>query len=153
MASPSLATDDLVGSWRIVWSTFPMWLTGRRSDATFTYSALPQDRRGSSRLHDVVSFRSRGRERRIVGTDSRLTDRAGTVFRWRGRGVLAPLTSVWEVTEIADDGTWAVIGFSKSLATPAGVDVVVRVEHLSDPDVMAAAERAGIRLGATRLPV
>ncbi|MDI3418220.1 hypothetical protein [Streptomyces luteolus] len=151
MESLGLPTERLVGSWRIVWSTFPMWLTGRRSGATFTYAPLPE-RGGAARLRDVVSYRARGRERRIVGTDTRLPGRAGTAFRWRGRGVLAPLTSVWEVAEIAEDGSWAVITFAKSLVTPAGIDVVVRTEHLSDPEVMAAAERAGVRLGATRLP-
>ncbi|MGY0490937.1 hypothetical protein [Streptomyces sp. WG-D5] len=141
----------LAGTWHIVCSSFPMWLGGRRTDATFTYTPLPPGRSGAARLRDEVGYRARGRHRTIRGTDTRLTDRPGTVFRWRGAGPLALLTSEWAVSEMGPDDAWAVITFSRSLVTPAGTDVVVRADRLGDPEVLSAALAAGDRLGATRL--
>ncbi|RFU86607.1 hypothetical protein DY218_11890 [Streptomyces triticagri] len=74
------------------------------------------------------------------------------MFRWRGRGALRPLSSVWRVTELAPDGSWAVIEFSKSLLTPAGIDVVVLDERSGEPAVLDAARRVGAGLGAPEVP-
>ncbi|RII08101.1 hypothetical protein DSC45_33515 [Streptomyces sp. YIM 130001] len=144
--------DRILGRWRIVCSTFPMWLSGRRENAAFTYAALPPSSRGEARLADEVSYESGGRTRRILGVDTHLTARPGLVFRWRGRGVLRPLSSEWRVTELAPDGSWAVIEFSKSMVTPAGTDVVVRADSEGDPDVLAEARRVGARLEAPEVP-
>ncbi|MER5890297.1 hypothetical protein ABT160_41260 [Streptomyces sp. NPDC001941] len=148
---PDMAPARLAGTWWIVSSSFPMWLGGRRTGARFTYAPLPGGRAGAPRMSDRVGYRSGGRERAILGTDTRLTDRPGTVYRWRGKGLLAALSSVWEVTEAGPGDAWAVIAFSKSLATPAGHDVVVREEHLEDADVMADALAVGARYGTTVL--
>ncbi|MFD6419551.1 hypothetical protein [Streptomyces sp. NPDC060194] len=151
MTAPDLSPRDLAGAWRIVASTFPMWTGGRRTEATFTYTPLPDAPDGAGRMRDEVAYRTRrGAPRRIRGTDTRLP-RPGTVYRWRGSGLLAPLTSTWSVTEVSDDATWAVIAFSPSLVTPAGADVVLRPSALSDPAVLQAARIVARRLGATPL--
>lgn len=144
--------DRLVGTWHIVCSSFPMWLGGSRTEATFTYRPLPPGRSGAARLRDEVGYRSRGRRRTIRGVDTRLTDRPGTVFRWRGHGPLALLSSEWEVSEFGPDDAWAVITFNRSLVTPAGTDVVVRADRFGDTGTLGAALAAGDRLGASRLP-
>ncbi|MGW5866263.1 hypothetical protein ACWFRJ_29220 [Streptomyces sp. NPDC055239] len=142
---PHVTPQRLAGTWHIVCSTFPMWLSGRRTGPTFTYTPLPDGRR----MRDEVAYRTRRGVRRILGTDTHLDT---TTYRWRGRGPLALLTSTWQVPEHSPTDTWAVITFNRSLVTPAGVDVVVREAYLSDETVMAEALAAGERLGAARVP-
>lgn len=114
--------ETLPGQWRVLATTFPMWLSGRRRHPTFTYTALPGD---PLRLHDVVSYRTRsGAVRRIVGVDR--LDEATGVFTWRGRGVLGLLTSRWRVEHVSDDRDLIVLRFARSPVTPAGVDVIGR---------------------------
>jgi hypothetical protein len=112
----------LPGQWRVLATTFPMWLSGRRLRPTFTYDLRP----GSPlTLGDVVSYRTRsGATRRIAGVDR--FDAGTGVFTWRGRGVLGVLTSRWRVTHLSDDGDLIVLTFERSPLTPAGVDVIGR---------------------------
>lgn len=139
----------LAGTWHIVCSSFPMWQGDRRTEATFSYSPLPYGRSGKQRMSDVVGYRTRrGRQRRIRGIDTRLMRRPGAVYRWRGRGVLAALSSEWEVREIGPNDAWAVILFSRSLLTPAGADIVVRADRLDDAAVIEEALAAGRRYNA-----
>ena len=114
--------ETLPGQWRVLASTFPMWLSGRRLQPTFTYGLLSGD---PLVLSDEVSYRTRsGRTRRIVGVDR--FDPATGAFTWRGRGVLGVLASRWRVEHLSDDGELIVLSFAKSLVTPAGVDVIGR---------------------------
>lgn len=152
MKAPDMTPERLAGTWHIVCSSFPMWLGGKRRDPTFTYTPLPGGGREASRMRDEVRYRAGNRTRRIAGTDTRLTTRSGTVYRWRGRGLLSLFTSEWSIPEVGDDDAWAVITFTRSLATPSGTDVVVRSTHLTDPTVLAAALTAGTRHGAPPLP-
>ncbi|MFJ9084289.1 hypothetical protein ACIRL3_17840 [Streptomyces sp. NPDC102384] len=139
----------LAGTWHIVCSSFPMWQGDRRTGATFSYDPLQSGSSGKQMMNDVVGYRTRsGRQRRILGVDTRLTGRSGTAYRWRGRGVLAVLSSEWEVREIGTDDAWAVILFSRSLVTSAGADIVVRADRLDDAAVLEEALAAGRRYQA-----
>lgn len=100
-------------------------------------------------MGDVVRYRTRsGRQRHIRGTDMRLLGRPGSVYRWRGHGALAALSSEWEVREIGAEDAWAVIVFNRSLVTRAGTDIVVRVDRLDDAAVLEEALAAGRRHSA-----
>jgi len=83
-------------------------------------------------MSDNVTFLKRGRQRQIAGIDTRLSQ-PGVVFRWRGTGLLSPLTSDWHITELDPDYQWAVISFSRSLLTPAGLDIIAREAALPEP--------------------
>ncbi|MZD08053.1 hypothetical protein GTW43_23645 [Streptomyces sp. SID5785] len=138
--------DRLAGTWHIVCSSFPMWQGDRRTEATFTYTPLRSGGPGDQTMTDVVAYRTRsGRRRRIVGVDTRLATRPGSVYRWRGRGVLSVLSSEWEVAETGPDDAWAVVLFSRSLVTPAGADVVVRADRIEDAAVLEEARAVGRR--------
>ncbi|BCJ50386.1 hypothetical protein Asp14428_18610 [Actinoplanes sp. NBRC 14428] len=114
--------EVLPGRWRVLASSFPMWLSGRRLDPHFTYGLLP----GSPLvLSDEVSYRTpAGATRRIAGVDR--FDAAAGRFTWRGRGLLRPLSSSWRVTHLSDDHELVVLTFDRSLVTPAGTDVIGR---------------------------
>lgn len=114
---------ELDGKWHIVATTFPMWLSGKRTSPTFTYT-----RRGDV-LEDDVSFHSGAKTKHIRGID---TPTDPTSFQWRGNALLKVLTSQWQVTHLADDRSWAVIEFAKTLFTPAGVDVITRDATVDD---------------------
>jgi hypothetical protein len=114
--------ETLPGQWRVLATTFPLWLSGRRLEPTFSYAVLPGE---PLRLSDVVSYRTRsGATRRIVGVDQ--LDEPSGVFTWRGKGVLGLLSSRWRVEHVSDDRDLLVLSFERSLVTPAGVDVIGR---------------------------
>ncbi|GAA1619560.1 hypothetical protein [Actinoplanes couchii] len=114
--------DTLPGQWRVLASTFPMWLSGRRINPTFSYGLLPGP---DLRFSDDVGYRTpAGKQRRISGVD-RFDPDSGW-FTWRGRGVLSVLTSRWRVEHLSDDRDLIVLTFDRSLVTPAGLDVIGR---------------------------
>jgi hypothetical protein len=111
--------DLLPGDWAIGATNFPMWLDGSRLSPKFSYELLAED---PLELGDRVSYvTASGKAKTIVGVD-RLR---GDEFVWRGKGLLAAFTSRWSVAGVGPDGRFLVIRFSKSIATPAGIDIVV----------------------------
>ena len=132
----------LPGSWSIVATNFPLWLTDKRSDPRFTYDLVSAD---PLVLGDDVSYLgSDGQDKHIVGRD---VWRDG-YFTWRGRGVLRLFASRWSVAGCSDDGDVAAIRFSKSAATPAGVDIIVR-EGAQYPEVRALIANETEQFGLT----
>lgn len=109
-----------VGTWHIVASNFPMWVAGGRTQPRFHYEQLEP-----GRLSDRVTYVRRGRERQILGIDTRLPGDM-PAYRWRGAGVLRLLRSDWQVSQWDPGYAWAVITFAKSLVTPAGMDLIAR---------------------------
>ncbi|MBB5868479.1 hypothetical protein F4553_001858 [Allocatelliglobosispora scoriae] len=108
------------GTWFVVASTFPLWLKGKRHSPRFQYGVL-----APGRLSDRVMYRRDGREQVLDGVDTRLPG-ATPAFRWRGTGLLRLVKSDWQVTHRDPQYRWAVIGFTRSLLTPAGVDIIAR---------------------------
>ncbi|MBU2663751.1 hypothetical protein KOI35_09545 [Actinoplanes bogorensis] len=125
MLDEDLLRETLPGQWRVLATTFPMWLSGRRLHPIFSYEVMPAP---ALALRDVVSYQTRsGATRRITGVDR--LDPASGVFTWRGNGLLGLLTSRWRVTHLSDDRELVVLTFDKSLVTPAGTDVIGRGPH------------------------
>lgn len=132
----------LPGTWRVGATNFPMWLSGDRNLPTFRYELTSSD---PLRLSDAVSYSTRkGVRKSIVGVDRW----SAHGFVWRGRGLLFPFTSHWSVAGITDDENILVIRFSKSLGTPAGVDVVVR-EGTDSHEFRTTVAGASTGLGVT----
>lgn len=112
--------EVLPGTWRIAATNFPMWLDGSRLQPQFTYGLLSES---PLSLTDEVSYVTpEGEGKQILGKD---TFRRGE-FVWRGKGVLAIASSRWRVSASDADRTLLVVRFSKSFATPAGIDIVIR---------------------------
>jgi hypothetical protein len=116
--------DLLPGTWIIVATNFPMWLSGERRDPRFVYGVVS---RNPLVLSDNVVYvagqgKRAGARKHIHGTDTYTKDG----FVWRGTGMLKLFTSRWHVAGASDDGTIAAIHFTKTLGSPAGVDIVVR---------------------------
>ncbi len=113
-------SEVLPGTWRIAATNFPMWLDGSRLQPQFSYGLLSAS---PLTLSDEVSFVTpEGEEKQILGKD---TLRRGE-FVWRGKGVLSIASSRWRVSGADAERTLLVIRFSKSFATPAGIDIVIR---------------------------
>ena len=101
-----------------------MWLTGKKVSPVFSYALRST---APLALDDTVSWFTRsGAEKSLVGVDR--AREAG--LRWRGRGLLALFASDWSVTGASAGEDVIGIRFAKTLATPAGIDVLVREESM-----------------------
>jgi hypothetical protein len=132
-----IPTDDtaiaelLAGTWRVRASNFPLWLGGKRFEPRFGYRVRAER---PLRLDDEVSYLDRaGKKKYVRGVDHW----TGEEFVWRGVGLLSLFTSRWTIAGLSDDGSILVIRFSRSLATPAGVDVLER-DGEQNPDLRSA---------------
>jgi lipocalin len=152
----ALRAEALEGTWRVRATNFPMWLDGARTAPTFTYGPPRRDDQ-TVQFDDTVGYLERGERGTIEGVDTQHPSVA-THFTWRGRGLLALVSSEWDLVALDPAGQWAVIAFTPTLFTPAGVDVVARtaldedtlgrVRALLDGDPVLAPMARGL----TRLP-
>jgi len=115
----------LPGSWHIGATNFPMWLRGDRLTPTLTYAVRSEQ---PLKLLDTVTYTTPGGvQKTIVGVDTYRGDGSDAAgFVWRGRGLLFPFASHWKVEGVGPSDEFVVTRFSKSLVTPAGVDIMVR---------------------------
>ena len=133
----SFDASRLEGGWHVLASTFPMWLEGNKKDPIFIYRKTSTS--GPAELADTVAYTESGRRETIEGTDTQ--DPATPAhFTWRGKGLLAAFTSDWVVVHAPQDQRWVVLYFTKTLATPEGVDVIARVPVLT-PEERALVEK------------
>lgn len=119
----------LVGTWFMCYSNFPMWLKGDKTEPTFNYTITT--RKGEKVLLDEVKYLKNKRQKTITGYDYQ-DEKDSTAFVWRGKGILGLLKSEWRVALLDPNGQWAVIAFSKTLFTPAGVDIISRKPEISE---------------------
>ena len=141
-----VALDDqalaelLPGAWTVAATNFPMWLTGKRRNPKFSWGVVSTD---PLILSDDVEYTDAdGRQKHVLGQNSWHREE----FVWRGKGILRPFASRWSVTGASDDGTVAAIRFSKSMATPAGVDIVVR-DGVHHSELRAMIARGSVSFG------
>ncbi|MCC6897030.1 MAG: hypothetical protein IT321_29695 [Anaerolineae bacterium] len=129
--TPMNAADWLPGTWTVQATNFPLWLKGDKLAPTFTYTALDD-----GRLLDEVRYQRQadGSTQTITGYDR--FDTATGRFIWRGKGLLFIARSEWRVLTAADDGQTAIILFSKTLFTAAGLDVIARSSDY-DPAIVS----------------
>ncbi len=128
MANEKINLQALEGKWYIVLSNFPMWLKGGKTNPTFNYEVV--ERGGIKGLIDEVKYTQNGRQKTIKGFDKPLNIE-NTSFEWRGNGLLALLSSKWQILYINTAEQWAIIYFEKTLFTPKGYDVICREKQLN----------------------
>lgn len=113
----------LQGTWHVVATNFPMWTKGDRRNPRFIYGA---ERDGH--FDDTVEYEQGGRTKQILGVD---TMEAPNKFVWRGKGWLHLFTSRWEIISVSSDEQLVALKFTKTLFTPAGIDLIARTRELS----------------------
>lgn len=113
---------SLEGTWKVEGTTFPMWLDGTKQSPKFRYSNFD-----GPRMDDTVSYEKNGVTETIEGVDTQHA-KVPTHFTWHGRGVLGLFTSEWDVVFVDSRERFAIITFSKTLATPEGLDVIARTK-------------------------
>ncbi|MGV3625328.1 MAG: hypothetical protein ACO1OB_31245 [Archangium sp.] len=151
--TPSLLdARTLEGTWRVEGTTFPMWLDGTKQSPRFTYANFD-----GPRMDDTVSYEKNGVTETIEGVDTQ-HETVPTHFTWRGRGILGLFKSEWDVVFVDASDRFAIITFSKTLATPAGLDVIAR-KKMDDAawndalsHIEAHAELKTLASGLQRLP-
>ncbi|KAL1411531.1 hypothetical protein Q8F55_002492 [Vanrija albida] len=133
-----------MGTWSVVWSTLPMW----KVDVTIKYTPLSEGDYNKFESDVSYSPRKGGSVSRVVGVERLSPGTNGATFDWRGNGWLVLITSHWEVlgygVETVDGAEveWAVTSFSKTLFTPAGLDLYLRAK--TDTPVSAEVRKAVI---------
>jgi hypothetical protein len=118
-----LALSELVGRWHIIFTDFPMWLAGDKTEPTFNYG-LEGDG-----LSDSVQYLKDSQPDSIKGHNTPLNSQ-NTSFQWRGRGLLWLISSHWDLKYVSPDRQWAVVHFGSTLFTPEGHDVIHRQRDL-----------------------
>jgi hypothetical protein len=100
-------------------------------------------------LDDLVEYQSKpGNKPSSVRGVSRVADvdglEPGLAFSWRGKGWLMIASSKWEILGWGeDDGVaWVVTYFSKTIFTPAGIDVYCRDSKGLKPETLVRVREA-----------
>ncbi|MCE7782022.1 hypothetical protein [Staphylococcus xylosus] len=116
-------TQYLPGTWHIIASTFKMWTSGKKTNPSITYSIIQSH---PLRIHDEVTYQTQNKSKSIVGYDTLDIDQ----FNWRGKGILKLFSSKWDIIYIDDEVL--IINFSATLATPSGMDILLRNKQNAD---------------------
>lgn len=125
----------LPGTWTVSATNLPMWLGGERRDPTYTYEVLAA---GPLALSDDVAYlTAEGEEKHVLGKSTWRHDG----FVWRGKGRARFTPSRWEVSGANEDGSILVLRFSKSLASPSGLNIVTR-QGSEHPELRATIARS-----------
>jgi len=100
-------------------------------------------------IDDLVEYQSKpGAKKSSVHGISRVTQveglQHGNAFSWRGKGWLVIASSKWEILGWGEDlGVgWVVTYFSKTIFTPAGIDIYCRDPNGLGQEGMAKIENA-----------
>lgn len=137
--------DWLRGPWNVSYSTLPLWKD--KQNVRITYSMTGS--RGDSLdripdLDDHVESQKVGKDKtsHIHGISRPVEVEGlahGLAYSWRGKGWLKIASSDWEIlgfgtdTQNGEENDWIVTFFSKTLFTPAGIDIYTRsTKNLSD---------------------
>ncbi len=94
MIHTKIELDQLEGTWHIIYTNFPMWLKGDKTDPMISY--MIENKNNSIGLRDQVDYQNNGKISSIIGFDKPLND-LNTKFEWRGKGIIGLLTSNWEI--------------------------------------------------------
>ncbi|WVQ67618.1 uncharacterized protein L199_005821 [Kwoniella botswanensis] len=112
-----------MGKWGVAWSTLPMW-KGKKAGAE-----------NHTKFEDLVEYRKESaaegsKPSTVKGVDTLTTGANAATFDWKGSSYLFFVHSHWEVLGFGKDEIngleWAVTFFSKTLFTPAGIDIYLR---------------------------
>lgn len=139
--------DWLVGTWHVTHATLPMWKSKRNVRITYTKLA-PETDSSHPRVDDLVEYQAPNKQKvssvhGVSTSDPKPGVGDGWAFKWRGKGWLMIATSNWEILGYGDEAAspnggspesnnaWIVTYFTKTLFTPAGIDIYSRNRALS----------------------
>jgi hypothetical protein len=132
-------------TWNVSYSSLPLWKG--KQNVRITYSLCgpaPQDPSKMPTLDDHVESQKLGQTKtsHIHGISRPVEVKGlafGLAYSWRGKGLLKIASSDWEIlgygsdNHAAEPNDWVVTFFSKTLFTPAGIDIYTRTKaNLSD---------------------
>ncbi len=146
----------MVGTWHVTHATLPMWKSKRNVRITYTKLDPAGGAESHPRVDDLVEYQAPGNPKvksvhGVSSSDPKAALPPGWAWHWRGKGLLMIASSNWEVLGFGDadepDGSknaWIVTYFTKTLFTPAGIDLYSRNKNMSDTtlqSIKAALER------------
>ncbi|WWC89299.1 uncharacterized protein L201_004220 [Kwoniella dendrophila CBS 6074] len=132
-----------MGKWGVAWSTLPMW-KGKK-DVTITYTPIAGTDK-YTKFEDLVEYKKESatedsKPSTVKGVDTLTPGTNAATFDWQGSSYLFFVHSHWEVLGYGKDEAngleWAVTFFSRTLFTPAGIDIYLR----TSPNTSLAASK------------
>ncbi|KAK1761067.1 hypothetical protein QBC47DRAFT_369001 [Echria macrotheca] len=126
--------DFLCRTWAVSHSTLSMWRSAQ--NVRITYRPLPASPKGNrERVDDLVEYEglntSAKKVKSVAGIDTAEQAGDGSVWTWRGKGLLALVSSHWELLgwgeRVRPDGSserWMVSWFAATLFTSEGLDIL-----------------------------
>lgn len=121
MINTKIELEKLEGTFHIIYTNFPMWLNGNKTDPMISY--LIEEKNNVKGLRDQVDYQHNGKIHSILGFDKPLNE-LNTEFEWHGKGITGFITSKWQILYIDEQYDWMLIHFQKTLFTPEGYDVL-----------------------------
>ena len=129
-----------------------MWKSKHNVNITYTPLEATIDKetgKKANRLDDFVNFEEEGvvrheKEKDVHGV-STASDDSHWAWDWRGKGLLKVASSHWEVLAFGDepDGNqWIVTHFTKTLFTPAGLDIYSRKREGPNENILQGTKDA-----------
>ncbi|MGL4339936.1 MAG: hypothetical protein ACRCSP_05895 [Rhodoglobus sp.] len=136
----------LPGSWTVAATNLPMLLSGRRRDPRFDFDIVSRTPlvMTEDATYRIGPGKNEGEYRHILGKNSF----TGDEFVWRAAGLRRFAAIRWTVAGASHDRTIAVLNFSQSMLTPAGVNIIVR-ERTRHPELRAIIAHATEDYGLT----
>ena len=129
MIKNKIELESIVGKWFIHKSNFPMWLKGDKENPSLNYSLVKIE--NEFILFDEVLYTINNKIKSIKGYDFPQNEN-NTSFKWKGKGILALLSSKWKFEYLYIENNWAIIYFEKTLFTPKGYDVISKSKNLDN---------------------
>lgn len=127
---------EIEGTWYIVATNFPTWLSGTNTEPLLSYKrrAAPD---GVIELDDLVTLKSGGDPSSYAGFDTQ--DSANDAhFTWRGNGMLALFPTEWYIAKVGPHDDWIITYYGDTLVSANAVDVITRTPDPPAEQVEAA---------------
>lgn len=121
-------------TWSVSHSTLSMWRSARNVRITYAPLKSHSGNPPRERVDDLVEYENlngRGGVKSVAGVDTAVKAGDGSVWVWRGKGLLSLVTSHWEIlgwgeSTLADGSTerWMVSWFAATMFTKEGLDIL-----------------------------
>ncbi|WRT66405.1 uncharacterized protein IL334_003361 [Kwoniella shivajii] len=149
----SLGSDVIMSSKAIMSLAVPLLIPNIYLDVAITYTPIPGTD-NHTKFEDLVEYRKQSasdnsKPSSVKGVDTLTPGSNAATFDWKGSSYLFFVHSHWEVLGYGTDQVngleWAVTFFSKTLFTPAGIDIYLRASpNTANPNSQDTAIRANL---------
>lgn len=119
-----MALKHLVGRWYILESTLNFWKNPNIIDPEITFTIAP------GKFINETHYLENGKSKSVKAYDFFL-DKSKLEFLYQMKGWKFMVKSKWRVEYFAEDKSWAVVSFDKTMISRAGIQIISRTKDLN----------------------